>query len=239
MKKTLPIATKWLLAQVVLMFSASLVYADGAALVLCTEDATTGCVAPLGGPVPPVPTLTVGSDGEAFFDPFGYGANTSDGIQLNSNWVPNNWNGAFNAGFWTNTDVTGAPLGGGFTWVLPASTPCGVENEPSCEPIAYWTFAPGSGWLPGTTPQFNILEAGGTISDLILLNNNTPNGAAQIIFRSDPNLVPEPGTLTFFGSGLLGLVLLRLQILRPAHRRPLGPPTTASVSGLPQTQPGA
>src|SRR5438105_2845750 len=31
-----------------------------------------------------------------------------------------------------------------FTWVLPASTPCGNENEPVCEPVAKWYFTPNS-----------------------------------------------------------------------------------------------
>jgi hypothetical protein len=43
------------------------------------EDSTAGFV----GPIPTaVPTITIASDGETHFDPFGAGYDTSDGIQF-------------------------------------------------------------------------------------------------------------------------------------------------------------
>ena len=156
--------------------------------LICIETGD-GCT----GAIPTaVPTLTVASDGEGGFDPFGAGFDTSDGIQLNANWAPDPaFAAAFAAGFWTDI--------GNFTWVLPASTPCGNENEPSCEPAARWYFTPGSPWNAGT-PFFNtILEEDGSLSDIILLANNGPGGAATITFCSDPNVgacqVPEPASM--------------------------------------------
>ena len=116
--------------------------------LICTETNADGCT----GAIPTAsPILTVGSDGEGGFDPFGAGFDTSDGIQLNGNWAPDPaFASAFAPGFWTDI--------GNSTWVLPASTPCGSENEPSCEPAARWYFTPGSPWNAGT-PFFNtILE---------------------------------------------------------------------------------
>lgn len=155
--------------------------------VICTET-SSGCSA-----VIPTssPELTVASDGESSFDPVGAGFDLSDYIMLNSNWVPDPaFAAAFATGFWTE-------LPDSSTWVLPANTPCGNENEPACEPIAKWDFAPGSQW--GTIPGvLDILDEGGGVSDVISAINNGPNGEAAITFASDPNVVPEPslGLLT-------------------------------------------
>src|SRR5271167_1346849 len=75
-----------------------------------------------------VPPVYVASDGEVTFDPFGAGYDTSDGIVLNSNWIPDPaFAGAFVKGFWTQITASapGLPWDGMSAWVLPASTPCG------------------------------------------------------------------------------------------------------------------
>jgi hypothetical protein len=165
-----------------------------ASTVLCTESAD-GCIAaiPTSSPV-----LFVASDGENTFRPFGVTVDTSDAIQLNSNWVANNDTGAFNTGFWQQLPNT-------FVWFLPASTPCGNENEPGCEPIGSW-YVPGAQWLPGTPDDLVILDGAGQISDRILVNNNGPGGSAQILFSSDPNIIPEPASMGLVGLGIAALV---------------------------------
>jgi len=47
------------------------------------------------------------------------------------------------------------------------------------------------------------------VSDVILLNNNRPNGSAQILFSSDPSVIPESAGLSLVGLGVAGLVALR------------------------------
>lgn len=149
-------------------------------------------------------SITLASDGEVVFDPFGAGYDTSDGVQLvaggANTWTPDNSNGAFNTGFWTNEGSSG-PLPTG-TWVLPASTPCGNENEPSCEPIAMFDY---SARLPQLT--LILLEAdGSTYSDGILIRNNGPNGNAVLYFASDPAvLIPEPSTWAMMLLGFASL----------------------------------
>src|SRR6516162_520593 len=51
---------------------------------LCTEDPAAGCIVQL--PVSGT-TMIVASDGEAGFDPWGFGADTSDQVALDSIWV--------------------------------------------------------------------------------------------------------------------------------------------------------
>jgi hypothetical protein len=145
-------------------------------------------------------SITLASDGEAHFDPFGVGFDISAGVQLvaggANTWSPDNTNGAFNAGFWT----TGGAVPAG-TWVLPAVTPCGVENEPSCEPIGVWDY---SAPLPPLT--LIMLEAGGGYSKGILTRNSGPNGDAVLVFASDPSvLIPEPSTWAMMLIGFAGL----------------------------------
>jgi PEP-CTERM motif len=152
--------------------------------------------------------LKIASDGEITFDPFGFGADTSDGVILiaaaGQTWTPNNFNGAFDTGFWTPIDgqyPAGSPLYPN-TWVLPASIPgCGAENEPSCEPIAVWNYS--APLLPLT---LILQEADGSYSDGILIRNTGPNGDAILAFASDPAvLIPEPSTWAMMLIGFVGL----------------------------------
>jgi PEP-CTERM motif len=165
------------------------------------------------------PTLYLASDGEVAFDPFGSGHDTSDGIALNSGWSPDPaFAAAFANGFWTQITASAPGLpwdGNQFTWVLPASTPCGNENEPRCEPVAKWDFS-GGGWLPGT-PQFvKLWEPDGALSDVILLANNGPGGSATITFSSDPSLIPEPSTWAMLLLGFVGLGFVGYRTSRKA-----------------------
>lgn len=171
---------------------------------LCTEDPVTGCVTAIGAVVGGLQVgISVGSDGEAAWDPFGAGYDTSDGISFNIGniFTPDNSNGAFNPGFWTQINSTQY---GPYTWVLPASTPCGNENEPACEPVAYFT-APGRAFTFGLG-SYTMYESTGGWSDTITLSNGGPGGIAEIAFSSDP--APEPGVVTLLGCELLGVIAL-------------------------------
>ena len=215
--------TKWLFVLTALALTT--IYSYASPTILCTEtlagptagDGANGLQN--GGCINSIPTssptLYLASDGEAsifdqsFFQPFGVGFDTSDAISLNSNWLPNlAYSGMSTPGFWTQcltcVDVNGVL--NPFTWVLPAATSCGNEfvAEVACEPFGAW-FAPGEKWSPGTPNVLVILgfpDSLSLLSDKILVNNFGPGGSAQIIFSSDPNLIPEPGTFTLIGTGL-------------------------------------
>ena len=150
--------------------------------------------------------ITIGSDGEASYDPYGFGHDTSDGINFNdANWVEDpSASGAFAAGFWTN-------LAESSIWVLPASTPCGSENEPACEPVAKW-FNPTFSWAASQT--IFVYSASGALSDIIRLDNSGPGGTAAVTFASDPTTVPDSGsTLALLGAAVVGLGLMRRRLL--------------------------
>jgi hypothetical protein len=149
--------------------------------------------------------LAVGSDGEQYFDPFGYGHDTSDGIQfsVDARPVPGT-----TTPYWVQLkDATGAPTN---TWVLPGDLSqygWGVENNVTFEPLGQWI-------LPGITVtgqhQWVINDADGTVGDLITISPAGTDGAL-LTFQSDP--VPEPGCVVAIvgmcGMGLAGFVWRR------------------------------
>jgi hypothetical protein len=152
------------------------------------------------------PIVNLASDNEVGFVPFGLTgvSDVSDAIEFTAGpgvWVPDAaYASAFGSGLWTEQVV-----GTNDVWFLPASiTGCGSENEPSCEPVAKWDFAPGSGWNDGT-PNVNILNADGTLSDFVNVANDGVNGAATVTFVSDPTAVPEPSTWAMMLLGFAGL----------------------------------
>ena len=157
------------------------------------EDPVAGWV----GAIPTSsPAIMVGSDGESPFDPFGAGFDTTDGIQLNSSWVPDPaYAAAFAKGYWTQ-------LPGTFTWVLPACINGVCENGNVYEPIAKWDFAPGSGWNPGTL-SIVMYDPNGEWSDSVIVANDGPGGSATIKFISDG--APEPATWAMMLLGFAGI----------------------------------
>ncbi len=185
---------------VLVLFFATAGYAD---TTVCVETSGGGCVADLLNGAFAGFAVNVASDGEASFDPFGAGFDTSDGIQFvgfasiqGQPWV------SYGSTAWLPV----ADPNGGVpqTWVLPAdlsSIGCGVENFTTCEPVGAW-YQPGFFWnVPANT--YVILDPDGNWSDTITLGNFGPNGNAAITFASDP--VPEPGSLLLLGSGLIGV----------------------------------
>ena len=154
------------------------------------EDPVAGFV----GPIPTsAPAITVASDGEAPFDPFGAGFDTSDGIELNAGWTPDPaYAAAFAAGNWTQ-------LPGTSTWVLPACIAGICENGPVPELIAKWDFL-GGAWAPGTLGLL-LYDSDGSFSDQITVANDGPNGTATITFKSD-GAVPEPSAWVMMLSGI-------------------------------------
>lgn len=132
----------------------------------------------------------VASDGEASFDPFGAGYDTSDGLNLSA------------VGFtWTQAGDSSWNDLGNQTWVLPAVIPgCGAENETTCEPRGH--FISPSAWNPAAVGRWALIEPDGTLSDLIVTYNDA-NGA-NLLFYSDPS-IPEPSTWAVLLLGTFGV----------------------------------
>lgn len=191
---------KWAMPLVILGLCATVSYAGP--VILCYESdsgATTGDYGlantlQMGGCVNSIPgsdpLLYVASDGIVAFDPFDVGTDTSDDILLNFNWVQG-----------ASSDWTQAP--DTFIWYLPNTTPRPSADEGSSEPIGNWYFARGGQWTDDEVGAYIMIDADEvTLSDVITLDNNGPGGSAEISFQSG---LPEPGTLSLLGLGLVVL----------------------------------
>jgi hypothetical protein len=151
-----------------------------------------GCVARVAGALT---NIYVASDAEVFFDPFGYGKDTSDGIVVPANYVFMGGKG------WVKIPSLKA-FPNSQTWVLPANLTgigCGSENEPTCEPTI--TFQKPNSFLGDVTGTYIMNEtAGSPESDSIVLDN--VGGKGLITFRSD---VPEPSYVLLLEAALVGV----------------------------------
>ncbi len=161
-------------------------------VIIATEDSQNGF---FGDMFPQFPgEIVVASDGEAFFDPFHAGFDTSDGIQFN---IPGLTFTLASGSDWVQI----APQ----TWVLPEVADS--DKLSLIESVGRWTVDPP---VPTSFPDtYVILSADGSVSDRIVLANDGLLGSATITFASDPAAVPEPATLTLLAVGLAGLALVR------------------------------
>jgi hypothetical protein len=161
------------------------------------EDPVSGFVGAIPGT-----GIQVASDGEFHFDPFGYGADTSDGISFPSDWhvLPT----PYTAQYWVQLlDPNNQPTN---TWVLPASDiGWGAENNNTFEPIGTWQVVSSTAPLP-SQGRWWIVDPDGAIGDIIDIEGNS------VSFWSDAD-VPEPSCVVALagmcGMGLAGFVWRR------------------------------
>lgn len=107
--------------------------------------------------------MIVASDGEKPFDPWGFGADTSDQNALDSIWVGG-------AGWMPCPDCTNPPFAGSNIWALPACANGICENGQPPEPIDNWN-ARGFVWNFNGVITRQLTESDGTVSDLIQIGN--------------------------------------------------------------------
>ena len=91
--------------------------------------------------------------------------------------------------------------GAGATWVLPATTECGTENNNTCEPVGI--FYGNTSWN-GAPSYLELLEGGTTdavVSDIVTFDSNGPGGVFRVMFYSDPTQFPDLTGMTLYSSG--------------------------------------